>query len=125
MLAKELTRAAVLDALRERRCYATTGPRFLLEFTVNGHVMGSEIRVPRGSVADVYGSLGSVTKWTRVEIMGPKGAIGVLTPPAENADVVELTAKTPSVDSPAWFYLRGVDENGDMAWSSPVYLSPE
>lgn len=125
VLAKELTREAILDALRAGRCYATTGPRFLLEFHVDGHVMGSEVRVPKGTVANAYGSLGSVTNWTRVEIVGPDGALGVLTPPADNADVVELLAKTPPVNAPTWLYLRGVDEHGDMAWSSPVYLSPE
>jgi hypothetical protein len=125
VLAKELTRAAVLDALRERRCYATSGPRFLLEFSVNGRVMGSDVHVPKGTTAEAYGSLGSITSWTRVEIVGPSGPIGVLTPPADDADVVELTATTAPVDAPTWLYLRGVDENGDMAWSSPVYLSPE
>lgn len=125
VLAKELSRAAVLDALRERRCYATTGPRFLLEFTVDGKPMGSALRVPKGHVAEVYGSLGSTTAWTRVEIVAPEGTLGVLTPDPSAADVVELTAKTAPVTGPTWVYLRGVDERGDMAWSSPVYLSLE
>ena len=125
VLAKELTRDAVLEALRARRCYATTGPRFLLEFTVDGKPMGSELRVPRGHVAKAYGSLGSATRWTRVEIVGPEGPLGVLTPEPASADVVELRAETPPVEGPVWLYLRGIDERGDMAWSSPVYLSPE
>lgn len=125
VLAKELTREAVLDALRRHRCYSTTGPRFLLEFTVDGKPMGSRLRVPRGHTAEVYGSLGAATKWTRVEIMGPDGALGVLTPEPASADVVTITAKTAPVTGPTWVYLRGSDENGDMAWSSPVYLSVE
>ncbi|MFN8177401.1 MAG: CehA/McbA family metallohydrolase [bacterium] len=125
VLAKELTRAAVLDALRARRCYATTGQRVLLEFTVDGQMMGSEIRVKKGHVAEAYGSLGAVAKWTRVEIVGPAGAIGVLTPDPKDADVVQLRAKTPPVQQATWLYLRGVDERGDMAWSSPVYLIPD
>ncbi len=125
VLAKELTRAAVLDALRERRCYATTGPRFLLEFTVDGKQMGSRLRVPAGHVAEVYGSLGAATNWARVEIVAPGGTLAVLTPDPASADVVELSAKTAPVTGPTWVYLRGVDERGDMAWSSPVYLSLE
>jgi hypothetical protein len=125
VLAKELTRAAILDALRARRCYATTGPRFLLEFTVDGQPLGSEIRVKRGHVAEAYGSLGSATTWTRAEIVGPEGTLAAVTPPAEGGDVVELRGKTAPVTAPTWLYLRGVDERGDMAWSSPVYLIPE
>jgi hypothetical protein len=124
ILARELTREAVLEALRARRCYATTGPRFLLEFTVDGAQMGSELTVKRGHVAEVYGSVGANTNWTRVEILGPGGPLGVLTPAPPNADVVELRAQTPPLREPTWVYLRAVDERGDMAWSSPVWLIP-
>lgn len=125
VLARELTREAVLDALREHRCYATTGPRYLLEFTVDGHVMGSQLRVPTGHEASVYGSLGSTTNWVRVEIMAPEGTLAVLTPEPGDSDVVELTAKTAPVTGPTWVYLRGVDELGGMAWSSPIFLQPQ
>ncbi|MBZ0267550.1 hypothetical protein K8I85_05300 [bacterium] len=125
VLAKELTRAAVLDALREGRCYGTTGRRYLLEFTVDGKPMGSHLKVPSGHEATIYGSLGSTTNWVRLEIVGPKGPIAVLTPEPGRSDVVELPAKTPPVTQPTFVYLRGVDEFGGMAWSSPVYLAPQ
>jgi hypothetical protein len=125
VLAKELTREAILDALRHGRCYATTGPRYLLEFTVDGEQMGSRLRVPRGHEAEVYGSLGANAKWLRVEILGPAGPLAHLVPTGEDADVVELTARTPPVTEPIWVYLRGIDELGGMVWSSPVYLDPE
>jgi hypothetical protein len=125
VLAKELTREAILAALRARRCYATTGPRFLLEFTVDGKQMGSELHVKRGHEAEVYGSLGSLSKWTQVEILGPAGPVASLAPTGENADVVELSARTPPVQEPTYVYLRGIDELGHIAWSSPVFLIPE
>jgi len=125
VLAPELTREAVLEALREHRCYATTGMRYLLEFMVDGNPMGSVMRVPVGHRAEVYGSLGSTTRWVRVEIVGPDGPVAELTPDPEDADVVELEHTTDAVTEPTWIYLRGVDEHGGMAWSSPVYLVPE
>lgn len=125
VLAKELTREGILEALRARRCYATTGQRYLMEFTVDGQQMGSELRVPKGHEAAVYGSLGSTSKWARVEIVGPAGPLATLTPDPEDADVVELTATTEPFSEPTYVYLRGVDELGGMAWSSPVYLIPE
>lgn len=39
----ELTRPALFRALRERRCWATTGARILLELEVDGRPMGSEL----------------------------------------------------------------------------------
>jgi hypothetical protein len=41
-LATELTRDGIWDALRSRRCYGTSGPRIVLDVTVNGHEIGSE-----------------------------------------------------------------------------------
>ena len=124
VLAKELTRESILEALRERRCYATTGVRYLMEFTVDGQPMGSEIRVPAGHQAQVYGALGSTSRWTRIEFIGPDGTVELLTPEGGDADVVELEATMP-VNEPTYVYLRGVDEFGGMCWSSPVFLLPE
>lgn len=42
-----LTRAALWDALRSRRCYATTGERILLSLAAGDARMGDEIRVAR------------------------------------------------------------------------------
>ena len=41
-LASELTRDALWDAIAARRCYATDGPRILLDVRADGHLMGSE-----------------------------------------------------------------------------------
>ena len=41
VLADQLTRPAVFDALRHRRCYGTTGARIDLDFQANGHPMGT------------------------------------------------------------------------------------
>jgi len=43
VLAEELTREAVVDALRSRRCYAVSGDRIEIDFTLNGEPMGSDL----------------------------------------------------------------------------------
>ncbi len=42
--ASELTRDALIDAIFQRQVYAVSGPRILVDFTVNGNPMGREIR---------------------------------------------------------------------------------
>jgi hypothetical protein len=44
----ELTRPALWRALRERRCYATTGERILVSFSAGQWRMGDEVSVPGG-----------------------------------------------------------------------------
>ena len=41
VLAESLTREAIFAALKNRSCYGTTGPRIDLDFSLNGHPMGS------------------------------------------------------------------------------------
>ncbi|MBA3274525.1 MAG: DUF3604 domain-containing protein [Chloroflexia bacterium] len=57
-LATDLTREAIWDALRSRRCYGTSGPRIVVDVSVSGHPMGSEpILTQRPVVAvDVLGT---------------------------------------------------------------------
>jgi len=40
---RERSREGVIEALKARRCYATTGTRLLMDFRVNGHLMGSSV----------------------------------------------------------------------------------
>jgi hypothetical protein len=44
VLAESLTRRAVWNALKQRRCYGTTGPRIDLDFKIGGHPMGSVVQ---------------------------------------------------------------------------------
>ncbi len=67
VLATELTREAIFDALRHRRTYAVTGDRILLDFQVNGRIMGTELPHTRQRELAV-----TVTGWDqldRVEIL--------------------------------------------------------
>ncbi len=41
-LAHELTHEGIWETLKARRCYGTSGPRIILDVTVDGHPMGSE-----------------------------------------------------------------------------------
>jgi hypothetical protein len=43
VFAKGKTREAIWDAIKARRCYATSGERILLDFRMNGRMMGEEV----------------------------------------------------------------------------------
>ncbi len=45
-----LDRAAFLEAIKARRCYATAGRKILIEFTINDHMMGSSLIVEEDPV---------------------------------------------------------------------------
>jgi hypothetical protein len=112
------TREAIFDAMYQRHTYATTGQRLLLEFRVNGALMGEEIRSaepPRITVA--------------VEGAAPVERIVVL----RNSEILYvqpgsgLSARFDYVDnSPGWkgsfYYVRVEQKDGEQAISSPIWV---
>ena len=68
VIAPELTREAIIQALRERRCYATTGARMVLDFRVNGHGMGEEFTTAAPDVAVTARVLGTA-QLARLELV--------------------------------------------------------
>lgn len=62
VLAPDLSRKAILEALFDRRTYAVTGDRIALRFTLNGNVMGRELPFTKERRIRV-----SVTGWDQVD----------------------------------------------------------
>lgn len=60
--ASELSRKAIFDALWNRRCYAVTGDRIELDFSLNGHMMGQEMSYARDRKLEV-----AVTGWDQID----------------------------------------------------------
>ncbi len=112
----ERSRAGLQEAMRSRRVYGTTGSRTLLEFEVDGVVMGGEVPAApnhrlRFRVIDAQGVASATivrngVEWTTVDT--PRGWVEL-----EDPD-----------EGPAWWYLRARLDDGNLAWSSPVFVGP-
>lgn len=121
----ELSREAVWEAWYDRRAYGTTGPRILLDVSLAGAPMGSEVRAeeadPREFVIRVYGKLGI----ERVELIreDPVNPIDrtVFDPPIWNPGTLTLVDLAPP-DRETFYYVRVFQKDGHMAWSSPFWV---
>lgn len=118
----ELTRDAVWDALQRRHVYATTGPKIILNFQVAQSPMGSETEWDRSD--------GGVPVTFRVVGCAPIQLIEVI----RNGETVlqhqgngvfaQFAAEDPEPPpGTSWYYLRVVQEDGNLAWSSPVWVT--
>lgn len=121
VLAEENTRRGVFSALYNRRCYATTGERIVLDFRVNGASMGSEIRASAAPAIEVT-AIGTAPL-REVEIVKDGRSAHRVRP---NAESVEFTWRDPEYQAgkSAYYYLRVLQANGEEAWSSPVWVDP-
>ena len=108
----------IFDALVARRAYATSGARILLAFAVNGAPMGEELPWSGGPVA-IRASVHGTAPVAAVEIIRDGGVAFAMRPGKED---VEVSWSDPS-GAAGYYYLRVVQEDGEMAWSSPVWLT--
>ena len=112
----------IFDAFLARRVYATSGQNILVEFTINGHEMGEEIEL--SSAPEI-----------NIEVVGTAPLVYV-TLVRNNEDILfagkdfheGLGARKVYVDENLepgryWYYLRVVQEDGEMAWSSPIWVT--
>jgi hypothetical protein len=121
VMAPELTREAIWEALWNRRCYGTTGARIIVEFRVDGEPMGSvlEGNAFSGShrlEARIFGTSALRT----VEVLRGREVIHI-----ESSDSPSLQLDLQDGPPPGaanYYYLRVTQADGEMAWCSPVWV---
>ncbi len=116
-LMPELRRRELIEALRERRTWATTGARILLEFTVSGIEMGQEGKAKH---AEVEAEIHAVTELAWLEIIREGEVVHTVAVADLDAEI-EWRDPEP-VGERTWYYLHVIQRDGEEAWSSPVWL---
>ena len=116
VLAPTLTREALFDALLARRCYGTTGARMLIDFRVNGSLMGGEVAARERQAISVR-AIGEATI-ERVDIIRNGEVVHTQTAAAEN---VTIDWVDPSPHGGA-YYARVTQCDGHRGWASPVWV---
>jgi hypothetical protein len=128
VLVDELTREAVIDAIRSRRTYGTTGARILLSFTADGEPMGSILR-GAGEVAAAPPVLRAATLGTAPleEFALFENDRIVHRADADPSDprraALEFTPAAPPPDG-TWYQVRVRQQDGEVAWSTPIWIAP-
>jgi hypothetical protein len=118
-LAEDHTRAAILDAFKNRHCYAATD-NILLDVRSGEHLMGDEFEA-RGPI-ELRVLAHGTRPIARLDII--KDFMYVYsTEPRQNR--VELTWTDAERDRPAgesWYYVRLMQDDGELAWGSPLWV---
>ncbi len=120
----ELTREAVWSAFQQRRVYATTGPKIILDFRVADSPMGSEVKwaASNGSVPMAVRAIGC-DEIISVEII--RNGEKIFEEKAEGVFVHYLLKDPQPQSGKSWYYARILQKDGNMAWSSPVWITVE
>lgn len=124
VIADNLTRGSLYEAMWQRHTYGTTGARIIIDFRVNGALMGSEIRAERGNPPLIYYNVKGTAPLTGVEVWKYSESKGYEPfnfagkgPPAAEGQFSDN-----GFDGDSFYFLKVVQEDGSLAWSSPVWL---
>lgn len=120
--AQGLNREDIFSALSARRCYATTGARIWLDFRVNGHFMGEQIRVQDpGRLPKIEISVRGTSRIATVEVVRNGDAIFCARGSTANRESIEFVDHN-LVQQDNYYYARVVQADGHRAWSSPIWV---
>lgn len=117
--AKNLTRQEIYQAIKDRRCYATTNCRILGYFNVNGSCSGSEISIESGGVLQVHVEFYGSDAIDAVDIV-KDGHIIHSVSSLETQLIFDCPVEA-GLPGSHYIYVRMKQEDGEMAWLSPVF----
>jgi hypothetical protein len=118
-LLPSLDRASLIQAIRNRHTYATTGARILLQFTAAGLPMGA-VGVARE--IECRARVHAVQPIRLIEIVKDGSVVWS----KEFGDLdTEIEWRDPEPPSHEhYYYVHIIQEDGQMAWSSPIWIRP-
>lgn len=117
VFAKENTRELIWKALYERHCYGTTGSRIYVEFCINGFPMGSEIKAKN---REIYINIIGTAPLEHIVVI--KNNHPFFQDKTANLYYSCILNDAFSADED-FYYLRVYQEDGEMAWSSPIWVT--
>jgi len=116
---EELSREEILDAIRARRSYAATD-NILVDFRVDGHMMGSAYTA--AGKPKITARIVGARPIARVELIRNNQYIH--TQPGSGSARVEFDYVDNSAPAGEnWYYIRVEQEDGELAWASPVWVT--
>jgi uncharacterized protein DUF3604 len=118
--AAEYTRPSIFHALYDRHVYATSGDRILLDFTADGQPMGSEFQATSAPLLRVE-AVGT-SPITAIEIKRNSKIVHAVQP-GETEVTFEWRDPDFEAAQKCYYYVRIVQENGEEAISSPIWLN--
>ena len=121
VFARELTREGIWEGLLERRTFATTGPRMAVALEIDGTFMGSVLEIMKGKAIQMNGTAQGTEKLELIELVRNGEVVHSINSSGQKTmDIKWIDEDVPMEEN--YYYLRVVQVDKEMAWSSPVWV---
>ncbi len=117
---EELTRENIIEGIRSRRAYAATD-NILVDFQINGHFMGEAFETRRRPKLEA--KIVGTAPIRKVEVI--KNNMYVHTHRGRGAELSFTYVDNDIETGQAYYYIRVEQENGELAWASPIWVTYE
>jgi hypothetical protein len=135
ILSLEQTREALFQALYNRSCYASTGARIVIGFFIAGASMGSELNTKAKPGLSfnrhITGFVAGTAIIREITIFRNGKPFHVIHPKLDHLEFAiddtdplqKILLSSPDERPPfVYYYLRIVQEDGHIAWASPIWI---
>ncbi|MCL5103418.1 MAG: hypothetical protein M1133_04810 [Armatimonadetes bacterium] len=120
VFAERLGREPIFRAIQARRCYGTTEARMLLDFRVNGHLMGEMVK-DNGDPRTLSIHIEALEPLKEIVVFKNRKVIFKKTNGLTSSVSAKFKDAKPG-SKEDWYYLRAIQKDGRIAWSSPVWV---
>jgi hypothetical protein len=117
-IAEDHTREAILGAFKRRHCYAATD-NILMDVRSGEHLMGDEFDTDGPVRLNVL--VHGTRPITRIDIIKDFGYV-YSTEPRTSRVAFEWTDEEPRAAGLSWYYVRAIQDDGELAWGSPFWI---
>jgi len=119
VLAPDASRAAILDALKSRHVYASTD-NIVADVRCGEHLMGDDFSVPAAPRLSVK-LIGSAA-FSKVVIVKDGKEVSVTTPNSKDVSF-DWTDNAAQAGKASYYYVRGEQNDGQLVWVSPMWIT--
>ena len=134
--AEDLTKENIWNALYNRKCYGTTGPRIIIEFYVDKYFIGDcvdiDLNLNLNDSRELRMNLISPIEIKKIEIIRNNQVVNSILVNHENHkgiwvdntpfDFVSIP-NSKTQEKLIFYYLRVTMDGNEMAWSSPIWIT--
>ena len=117
VFAKELTRESIFEAVKAGRVYGTTYSRIHADFRINNLFMGEKGQVNEDINLSL--TIKGASKISEVKIVKDGNDIAFFNP---NEKEAFINFKDETQNSKHYYYAVVTQDNGEMAWISPIFI---
>ena len=119
---KEVSRAGILEAMRSRRVFGTTGDQIVIDFRLNGVVQGQTTKAADKNTLSI--DIAAVDAIESIDILRNSRVIKSIKMEGDSTHFSSNYSdeNIENEDEVLYYYVRVIQKNKQMAWSSPIWL---